>query len=267
MDVETLHVSSGPLIDAHAHLAQIHDYGEALAEARETGVAAVIAVGMDLESNRQTLRMADEYRDFVLPALGYHPWFVKREEITKTLLHLEEHVTEAVAIGEVGLDFKTDVDEALQEEVLADIMAIARHYDKTLILHGLHAYRKLFTLVRSQQITKAVFHWYADSLELLREIIQAGYFVSATPALTYSGPHQAAIREAPLERIILETDCPVSYRNVVSRPKDVFITLRELAKLKEMPISEVALRTSRNTIELFGISNVFSAADAASSQC
>jgi TatD DNase family protein len=261
------HAGISPLIDGHAHLAEMADYGEALTEARKAGVAAVIAVGMNLESNRRTLLMAGEYADFVLPALGYHPWSVKREEKMETLAHLEAHIAEAVAIGEVGLDFKGELDRSLQEEVLADVIAIARRYDKTLILHGLHAYARVFSLVRSRQIKKAVFHWYADSLELLREIIQAGYFISATPALTYSEPHQAAIREAPLERIILETDCPVSYRGVASRPGDVLITLREVARIKEIPISEVGLRTSRNAIELFGIASLFPAADDVSAKC
>jgi TatD DNase family protein len=254
LDMERL--SCSPLIDGHAHLAQIADYREALSDAREAGVAAVVAVGMDLESNRQTLRIAAEFRNYVLPALGYHPWSVRREEKTETLAHLEKHIKEAAAIGEVGLDFKTDVDRSLQEEVLADVIAIARHHDKTLILHGLHAYPKVFSLVRGQQIKKAVFHWYADSLMQLRDIIQAGYFISATPALTYSGPHQAAIREAPLERIILETDCPVTYRDVVSRPRDTLIALREVARLKGLTLAEVAQRTFRNTEELFGISDL-----------
>ena len=99
---------------------------------------------------------------------------------------------------------------------------------------------------------KAVFRWYSASLDLLVEIMEASHYISGTPALTHSPPHQEAIREAPLGRILLETDCPVEHQGRTTRPRDVFITLREVSRIKGLPLEEVSDRTTRNIMDLFG---------------
>jgi TatD DNase family protein len=81
-----------------------------------------------------------------------------------------------------------------------------------------------------------------------------GYFISATPALTYSPPHQEAIKKAPLERILLETDTPVVYQGRESRPEEVRVTLTEVACLKGLEPSIVAEQTTENASRFFKIS-------------
>ena len=247
-----------PFIDGHAHLAEMEDGQSAIDEAREEGLTAIVAVGMDLDSNFRTLRIAEANRGFVLPAIGYHPWSLKSSAVKKTLAFIEEHINAAVALGEVGLDVTANTSGSLQEEVFAAILTMARRHDKALILHGLKAQERVYSLLREHGISKAVFHWYADSLDLLRDILAAGYLISATPALLYSPPHQAAIREAPLNRIILETDCPERYRDFLprSRPRDLVITSREVARVKGLPVDEVMRQTSENVSELLGISRL-----------
>ena len=107
-------------------------------------------------------------------------------------------------------------------------------------------------MISDMGVKKAVFHWYTGPLDLLRKIIDSGHYISGSPALMYSRDHQEAVKEAPLERILLETDCPVSYQGHVSRPSDVRITLREVAKIKGFSLKKVADRTSQNAIALFG---------------
>jgi TatD DNase family protein len=80
-----------------------------------------------------------------------------------------------------------------------------------------------------------------------------GYLISATPALIYSLPHQKAIIRAPIERILLETDTPVSYQGKEARPKDVRISLEEVAKLKNLDPSFVAEQTTANASNFFQI--------------
>ena len=80
-----------------------------------------------------------------------------------------------------------------------------------------------------------------------------GYFISATPALAYSPPHQEAIKRSPLERILLETDTPVSYQGKESKPKDVWITLEEVARLKGLDPMMVAKQTTANASQFFQI--------------
>jgi TatD DNase family protein len=108
-------------------------------------------------------------------------------------------------------------------------------------------------MVTEKGIRRAVFHWYSGPIALLEKILEQGYFISATPALTYSPPHQEAIKKAPLDRILLETDSPVSYQGKETRPKDVWITLKEVARLKGLDPLVVSERTTINASQLFQI--------------
>ena len=108
-------------------------------------------------------------------------------------------------------------------------------------------------MVKDSGVEKAVFHWYSGPLEILEKIIVDGYYVSATPALAYSPPHQAAMRAAPVERILVETDSPVEYQGRISEPADLVTTLEELSRLKGMDVEEVRRITTSNAKRLFGI--------------
>ena len=72
------------VIDGHAHLDGLEDLESALVEAKEEGVAAIIGVGMGIESNRKILAIAEQHPGFVLPAIGYHPWEIRKPEIKHT---------------------------------------------------------------------------------------------------------------------------------------------------------------------------------------
>jgi TatD DNase family protein len=108
-------------------------------------------------------------------------------------------------------------------------------------------------MVADEGIEQAVFHWFSGPPEILEKIIADGYYISATPALSYSPPHQAAMRAAPIEKILVETDSPVEYQGKISEPADLTITLRELSHIKGRDIEEVRRITTSNAKRLFGI--------------
>jgi TatD DNase family protein len=241
------------LIDGHAHLNELTDIFGDFARARDAGVTAVLGVGMDLSSNRRILELAEEYPGFVVPAIGFHPWEIQRDTIDDTLSFLEDNIHRCIALGEVGLDYKARVKKDLQRDVFREIISLAVKYDKILILHCRYSHQRVFSMITDGGVRRAVFHWYTGSLELLDEIIGAGYHISATPALQYSPPHQAAVAAAPLERILLETDCPVEYQGKESRPIDVIITARETARIRGLSLAEVAGATTENTKRLYNL--------------
>jgi TatD DNase family protein len=242
-----------PLIDGHAHLEEVEDLPRALGEAREASVRGIIAVGMDLASNRKTLEIAGQHGGYVYPALGYHPWEIREPEIEETLAFVKVHISEAVALGEIGLDYKSRVPKKLQWNVFGALLDVAVDFEKPVILHCRFSHQRALEMVRQRSLKKAVFHWFSAGSDLLDSILSSGYLISATPALTYSPLHQEAIRYTPLERILLETDCPVNYLGLDSRPKDVTISLREVARLKGLDLRVVAEQTTRNASEFFGI--------------
>ena len=97
-------------------------------------------------------------------------------------------------------------------------MTWPRGLNKPVILHTRFSQPRALRMVQAAGIARAVFHWYSGSLEVLQEIMAQGYFISATPALAYSPPHQAAVQAAPVNRILMETDAPVTYQGVILSP-------------------------------------------------
>ena len=241
------------LVDCHAHLDELDDLSEALQEAKTAGVKGVIGVGVNVDSNKRILKIAEENHGYVFPALGYHPWQIREEEVKENLSFIREHVGECLALGEIGLDYKVKVKKDLQWKVFGDLLDIALEHRKPIIVHCRYSHHRAFEMVKEKGIKRAVFHWYSGPLDLLEEILNNGYFISATPALTYSPPHQEAIRKAPLERILVETDSPVSYQGKEARPKDVRISLREVARLKGLDPSVASEQTTENASRLFQI--------------
>ncbi len=246
-------MANSGLIDVHAHLEELSDLPRVLSEAKRGGVSAIVAVGMDLDSNKRTLEISKENREYVYPSLGYHPWEIRPDGVDEALSFIQQHISESIALGEIGLDYKTKVKKELQWKVFGALLDLACEHDKPVIIHCRYSHPRAFDMVSERQVRRAVFHWYVGSLDLLEHIVEKGYFISATPALAYSPPHQEAIARMPLERILLETDTPVKYDGKEARPKDVTISLQEVARLKQLDPSVVAEQTTDNACHFFQI--------------
>jgi TatD DNase family protein len=249
------------LIDTHCHLDEIEDLDTALEEARQAGVAGIIAVGINYESNRKVLEIARSYPDMVYPALGLHPQELPGmddAEVTRTLVRIAENIEQAVAIGEIGLDYhkrvRAEVPKERQQAVLRDVMALAARYDKPVLIHSRYAWRDALTVAVESGVKRAVFHWYTGPSGILRDLLGQGYHVSVTPAAEYHSEHRRAVREAPPDRLFLETDSPVSYGRddrYQAAPKDVIRSLNAAAEIRGTGADALAEQTTRNTIEFF----------------
>jgi TatD DNase family protein len=213
----------------------------------------VVAVGMDRDSNLKTLALAQQFSDQVLPAVGYHPWSIREEELEATLAQIKEHLGRCVALGEVGLDYKVKVSKKLQQSVFERTLAMAAELEKPAVVHCRFSHRRSFETVRATGVRRAVFHWYSGPADVMEDLLAEGYFISVTPALAYSPPHQAAAQRAPLGQILVETDCPVSYDGRESQPSDLLQTISRLSAIKQMPIEQVAAVTAQNARVFYNI--------------
>jgi TatD DNase family protein len=241
------------MIDGHAHLNEISDIDGAIERAASAGIRTVIAVGMDIESNRITLDLAGRFPGVIYPAVGYHPWSIVPGEIDANLSFIGENLVSCIALGEIGLDYKTKLKKQIQWDVFGRLLLIAKEMDKPVIIHSRYSHSRTFEMTGSAGVNRAVFHWYSGPGDILRAIIDSGYFVSASPALAYSPPHRAAIDAAPLERILVETDAPVEYQGKISEPADLVDTVRELAKIKGISFEDAAGITTENTRRFYRI--------------
>ncbi len=249
------------LIDSHAHLSDLKELPSALEKAKEVGVTAIIAVGSEYQSNLEVLRIYQSYPAFVYPALGLHPGALGNlslPQINDNLRFIEDRINDIVAVGEIGLDYDKRVvkiaSKELQKEVFYHLLTLAKHYQKPVIIHSRYAWQDAYNLATQAGVKEAVFHWFTGFSRVLKDILEAGYFVSATPAAEYHAEHRRAIKDTPLNRLLIETDCPVSYgRNIryISQPADILKTVKAVADLKGIDEATVAEQTTKNTISLF----------------
>lgn len=240
-------------MDTHAHLEEIPDVADALSEARAAGVAAVVAVGMDMASNLRAMQLAKDYPGFVLPAVGAHPSNLHQEDVNSCLSWIKDHLPRCVALGEVGVDYKARAPRVLQYSVFARLLAVAYEAEKPVIVHSRYSHATTLQMVREARILRAVFHWYSGPSDVLERLLADGYCISVTPALAYSQAHRHAAATSPLEQILVETDSPVEYQGKVSRPVDVLMTVELLAQLRGMEAEEVARITLKNARRFFKI--------------
>jgi TatD DNase family protein len=255
------------LIDTHAHLDELKNLDLVLEEAKKAGIIAIVAVGSNRESNIKTMEISQKHRHFVYPALGLHPWELGNLgtfEIDDNLLFIEQNISSAVAVGEIGLDYDKRVLKAaskeLQKEVLGRLLNIAKKYAKPAIIHSRYAWKDALHLIQDIGIDKAVFHWFTGFSSVLKGIIDGGYFISATPAAEYHEEHRRAVKEAPLPRLLLETDCPVNYGRAAryeSQPADIVRSLGAVSQLKGIVEATIVEQTTRNAINFFSLDIVF----------
>ena len=253
------------MIDTHAHLDHLDNLREALENAHKAGVSGIVSVGVDLTANQKNLEIQKStQRPAIYVALGIHPGNINPQDIDACFAWIREHIREAVAIGETGLDYwykGVKKDEARKDEqrrVFQKQLDLAKEYDLPVVIHSRGAWRDCFDMTRDAGVKKAVFHWYSGPLDILKEIMDYGYYVGTTPSVAYSPQSREAMRYAPVDKTLLETDCPVSYgqgeETFRSEPKDVFRTLRAYAELKNMPEEKIQEMVTRNALDFFGIS-------------
>jgi len=240
------------LVDTHAHLDEVPNIDEALERARDHGVRAIVGVGMDAASNERILTLAQKYEDFVYPALGLHPWRIENVDLAGNFSLLERELPRALALGEVGLDFALATPQEKQVEILGRLLSIAARHRKPVLLHGRRAWARSLELLMAYRIERSVFHWYSGPLDVLANIFQAGYHVSATPAAAYSEKHRQAIQKTLRNRLLIETDAPEKYRGKASEPQDLRITLQAVSEIWREDFEGVGAQTFRNSQEFFG---------------
>jgi TatD DNase family protein len=165
---------------------------------------------------------------------------------------MEENLEHAVAIGEIGLDYKIKTKKSVQKEWFIRQLNLARQRGLPVIVHCRYSHQRAVLLVEEADVPQAVYHWYTGPLELIDRIVDRGDFISATPALAYSRMHQEAIRSAPLENILLETDCPVAYEGEEATPSTVLRVCEQVASLKGCSPKEVAGQTTENVKRFLG---------------
>jgi TatD DNase family protein len=252
------------IIDTHAHVDQIEDLQGALARADEAGVSDIVAVSVDLDSMKKIMGIADQYqKPKIHPALGVHPGNVKPDGQQSAFDFMRTHIKQAVAVGETGLDYwykwvrKDEAERQKQKDSFAFHLSLARDLDLPIVIHSRGAWRDCLSMALDSGVKRALFHWYSGPVDILDQVLQAGFYVSTSPSVAYSPESRRAMAHAPLGRILVETDSPVNYRDgetaFMAEPKDVIRTWKALAQLKNLNEQEVLIAVNANAKKFFRI--------------
>ncbi|MBN1460221.1 MAG: TatD family hydrolase [Armatimonadetes bacterium] len=251
------------LFDTHAHLDQLKDLEVSLESARAVGVVGIVAVGTDTSSNERTMRLCEHWPGFLYPAIGVHPCHLAgldEPSIEREVRFVEDNLQDVKAIGEIGLDYHkrtlASVARELQQEVFSRQLAAAARSERPVLVHSRYAWTDAFRLVLESGVRSVVFHWFTGFTAVLHGIMDAGFYVSATPAVEYHEEHRRAVRVVPLQQLLLETDAPVWYGvdslRYESRPADVVRSLKAAAKLRGEDEETLSVATTDAAMRLLG---------------
>ncbi|MEM4832389.1 MAG: TatD family hydrolase [Sulfolobales archaeon] len=239
------------LVDSHVHL---HEYGEGWTRYC-SGDYILLAVSDDTSSSVKTVELSKKC-EFVIAAVGVHPWNVGQIDINSMLDSIEELVIkhDVLFLGEVGLDkaFHPETFE-LQIKVFEGFLKLARDYGLGLSVHAAGAWRDTLNLLKEYKVRAAVFHWYTGPLELVNEIVSEGYFIGINPALLIQKKHVLVLERTPIEFILTESDGPYNYRGLTLGPELLEALLKRISEVKSMEIEKVSEQVSRNFQKLVSL--------------
>ncbi len=276
------------LIDTHAHVnfnAFRKDADEVIERSLKKEIF-LINVGSQYSTSVRALRFSQEYEKGVWAAAGLHPIHLEQKNyvVSETSFELGKEEIKSVgeifsyekyrelgkqkgivALGEVGLDYhhfqpgeEIEKIKTKQKEILRQFIQLARELKKPLILHCWDAYDDLYEILKKEEIPqKGVIHSFIGGYKTAKKFLELGFKIGLNGVITYSSSFDRLIKEIPLEKIVVETDCPyltpAPKRGQRNEPIFVELVARHIAKLKGESFEKVAQITTQNAQECFSL--------------
>ena len=247
--------------ESHAHYDDDRydkDRDELLSSLPSFGVEYVVNAGIDLYSSEYGLALADRY-DFMYAAVGYHPHEVKHltEEKFSELKELINH-PKVVAVGEIGLDFYYDNSPRQEQRYwFKRQLDWAAETGLPVIIHSREASQECFNMIKASDVRRGVIHCFSGSLEMALDYIKLGFHIGIGGVVTYKNAKtlKNVAKNIPLDRILLETDCPYlsprQVRGTRNDSKNLQFVAEEISKLREIDIENLLSITKNNAKNLF----------------
>ena len=252
------------LFDTHAHMddrAFDVDRHQLLQELPNQGIAYLMNPGCSLASSRNADALSKQY-DYIYAAVGSHPDAADEvnEEALEEYRKLCKQNPKIRAIGEIGLDYHyEDIPRDLQQKAFRAQMALAAELKLPAIVHERDAHGDGMQIVSEFPTVTGVFHCYSGSLEMANWLIDRGWYIGFTGVLTFKNARKAieVAGNIPLERLVLETDCPYMapepFRGKRNDPGKLYRMAERLAELRGLSVEEIHRITVENGKRLYGI--------------
>lgn len=257
-------------IDSHAHL-DVADFDAdrqaCLERARAAGVREIVLIGAtgDLGAAERAVALAQTDPQ-LYATVGIHPHDVATmQPAWWHALELLVQQPKVVGVGETGLDYYYDHSpRELQQEAFAGFIQLARRYDKPVVCHVRDAHADALAILAEHWAGNprgAVIHCFTGTPEDAAAYVELGCHVSFSGIVTFKGaksdPIRAAVAQVPLDRLLIETDCPYlapqPYRGKRNEPAYVVHTAETVAREAGLTVPELAARTTANARAFFGL--------------
>ncbi len=254
------------LTDTHAHLYfdRFDDDRDVVIErAFEQGVEKIINIAIDIETSQRCIELAEQHKG-LFATVGIHPNDAsKLDEANLAALRELSHHRKVAAIGEIGMDFYWDTcPRTMQEQAFRRQIRLAKETGLPIVIHNREAGRAILDVLKSEGTDglAGVFHCFSESAAIAETVLALGFHISFTGNVTFKNSTLPAVAEiVPLERLLLETDCPflapAPKRGKRNEPAYVVHIAEKLAEIKGVTSAEIAAQTTRNAHELFGLGN------------
>ena len=252
------------LFDTHAHMDDRsfdEDREQLLASLPGQGLQLLMNPGCSLESSRNAVKLANTY-DYIYAAVGSHPDVADEvnEEVIEEYRTLCRENPKVKAIGEIGLDYHyEDIPREIQLKAFRAQMELAKELNLPVIVHEREAHEDGMAVVREFPEVTGVFHCYSGSAEMARQLVDKGWYIGFTGVLTFKNARKAVevASSIPLERIVLETDCPYMapepFRGKRNDPGKIYRMAEKLAEIRGLSVEQIHEITLENGKRLYRI--------------
>ena len=253
------------IFDTHAHYTEESfddDRDELITAIHKNGVNYIMLSVSDIEDTKKALSISRNY-PFVYSAAGVHPECVGNipsdyiQQIEKIIVENKDKIK---AIGEIGLDYHyEDYDASLMKEVFTNQLILAQKTDLPVIIHSRDATKDTLDVLRKHTPKKGVVHCFSGSAQTARELVEMGLHISFTGVITFKNARKAleALEVIPLDRLMLETDCPfmapVPYRGKRCDSSMITEIAKKAAEIKGISPQEMLDVTCKTAMKFFDI--------------
>lgn len=253
------------IFDTHAHYddeAFNEDRDLLLGSLKAAGIESVVNIGASIQTTKNTLELMKKY-PFVYGAVGVHP--SETEELNEHLMAWLEEVSKrpkVVAIGEIGLDYHWEEPEReVQKHWFIRQLELARKVSLPVVIHSRDAAKDTLDIMKEQKAEEigGVIHCFSYGVELAREYLNMGFYLGIGGVVTFTNAKKLkeVVAFMPLDRIVLETDCPylspVPNRGKRNSSLNLPYVIKAISELKGVSEEEVIAVTNRNAKNLYRI--------------
>ncbi len=249
------------MIETHAHLDSDkydEDRDSVIKEAFNNGITRIINISSDVSSLDRVRVLGERYENMFI-SVGIQPHSAcEMSSDTIELIKSMVKGKKVVAIGETGLDYHYNFSlPEIQRQVFREQIKLAVKENLPLVIHTREAFDDTLTILKEEKASMGVIHCFTEDLNSGKTFIDMGFYIGIGGAVTFKNTKllHEAVKEIPLEKIILETDCPymtpAPYRGKRNEPSYLRFIAEKIAELKNITAEEVKKVTTENAIKLF----------------